>query len=91
MASGFDGKARDIEIKDARKGDIAGRKVTILEEGSVTGGLFAQSVVIRGVVKGIVLAKEIIVRAGAMVEGELRYETLAVDQGARLEAMCMPN
>lgn len=91
MANSSNIKTKDLEIKDARKGDITGRNVTILEEGSVTGGLSAQSVVIRGIVKGIVLAREIIVRSTARVEGELKYQTLAVDHGACLEAKCMPS
>ncbi len=91
MAKSAINEMRDMEIKNAHKGDVAGRNVTILEEGSLNGDLGAQSVVIKGIVKGIVRATKIIVRSTAKVQGELRYKTLIVDPGARFEAKCVPS
>lgn len=80
----------DMNFNGALSRDADGRQVTVLEGASIEGDLGAHSVVIRGIVKGIVRATSIAVRSTALVQGELRYGTLSVDPGARLEAKCVP-
>jgi len=84
------GAPRDMEIAGAVDGDISGRVITVLESGSVAGQVGADTVVIRGVVRGTVKAHRIQVLSTAWVEGELRYDELTVDNGAHLEARCVP-
>lgn len=84
------GTRRHLEIKGAADGDIAGRVITVLEGGSVSGKLDAERVVIHGAVRGLINAVSIAVGATARVEGEMRYATLAVESGARVEALCVP-
>ena len=81
---------KNLKIHGEAGGDIAGRTVTVLEGASVDGTVDAQTIVIHGVVRGLVSAASIAVRSTAFVAGELRYETLSVDPGARLEALCVP-
>ena len=62
----------------------------MLEGASVDGSVDAQTIIIHGVVRGLVSAVSIAVRSTAYVAGELRYGTLSVDPGARVEALCVP-
>lgn len=82
---------RDLEIDGDVEGDLAGRRITVLEGASVEGNLGGQTVVVHGAVRGVIQAATIQVRSTAMVEGELHYKTLAVDPGARVEARCAPS
>lgn len=81
---------RDMEIAGAVDGEISGRNITVLESGSVDGMVGAQSVVIRGIVRGIIQAHSIELLATARVEGELRYDSLKVASGAQMSARCIP-
>ncbi len=85
-----DGNRKNLKIHGEAGGDIAGRTVTVLEGASVDGKVDAQTIVIHGVVRGLVSAVSIAVRSTAHVAGELRYGTLSVDPGARVEALCVP-
>lgn len=85
-----DANRKNLKIHGEAGGDIAGRTVTVLEGASVDGKVDAQTIVIHGVVRGLVSAVSIAVRSTAHVAGELRYGTLSVDPGARVEALCVP-
>jgi len=81
---------KDFDLDGPIDGDADGRKITVLEGTTLRGEVGAQSIVIHGVVLGIVRALSITVRSTAFVEGEIQYETLTVDPGARIEARCVP-
>jgi len=81
---------RDMEIAGSVDGDISGRHITVLENGSIDGMVGAQSVVIRGIVRGIIQAHSIELMPTARVEGELHYDSLKVASGAQMSARCIP-
>ena len=81
---------KNLKIHGAADGEIAGHTVTVLEGATVDGTVDAQTVVIHGVVRGLISAASIAVRSTAHVAGEIRYGTLSVDPGARVEALCVP-
>ncbi len=81
---------RDMEIAGSVDGDISGRNITVLESGSIDGMVGAESIIIRGVVRGIIEANSIELLATARVEGELRYDNLKVAPGAHMSARCVP-
>ncbi len=82
--------SRDMEIAGAVDGDITGRNITVLESGSIDGMVGAESIVIRGIVRGTIEAHSIELMPTAHVEGELRYDNLKVALGAQLSARCIP-
>lgn len=82
---------RDLVIDGIIDGDLDGRRITVLKGASVKGRLGGQIVVVHGAVHGVIQATSIRVRSTAMVEGEMHYETLAVDAGAKVEARCNPS
>ena len=81
---------RDMKIAGVVNGDISGRKITVLESGSVDGAVGAEKIIIRGIVRGIIEAHSIELLATARVEGELRYDNLKVAAGAHMFARCIP-
>jgi len=81
---------QDMKISNAIDGDVTGRNITVLENGSVDGVVGAESVIIKGIVRGIIEAHSIELLATARVEGELRYNNLKVAPGARMSARCIP-
>ena len=82
--------AGGMRIADHYAGDLDGKTVTVLEGGSVEGRVGAERIVIHGVVRGIVKAGSIAISKTARIEGELRYETLSIEPGARVEARLVP-
>ncbi len=88
--SGGGGFEKDFELDGPIDGDVDGREITVLEGAVVRGEVGAKSIVIHGVVRGIVRALSITVRSTAFIEGEIQYEILKVDRGARIEARCVP-
>ncbi len=82
--------AGGMRISDHYAGDVDGKTVTVLEGGSVEGRVGAERIVIHGAVRGIVKAGSIAISKTAHIEGELRYETLSIEPGARVEARLVP-
>ncbi|MDR2153634.1 MAG: polymer-forming cytoskeletal protein [Burkholderiaceae bacterium] len=85
-----------LEIDGAVLGDVTGQgdhptALMIGESGRVTGALRADRVVIAGAVAGPVLAHELLeLRAGARVQGDVRYKTLEMQQGAVIAGQLQP-
>ncbi len=80
----------NMRIADHYAGDVDSKTVTVLEGGSVEGRVGAERIVIHGAVRGIVNAGSIAIGKTARIEGELRYETLSIEPGARVEARLVP-
>lgn len=81
---------RSLEIRGLREGEIHAQHVTIHEGACVRGNISAETVVIQGFFCGTVRATRIHILDTALVEGELRYDRLAVHPGAQMEAQCIP-
>ena len=85
-----DDHLRDVEITGAVNGDIAGRTITVLENGFIRGSVGADTVVISGTVNGSINAHNIELLATARVEGVLYYNNLTVTPGAHMQTQCIP-
>lgn len=82
---------KNLKIDGLIDGDVAARSITVLEGARIEGDVGADSIIIHGVVRGVIRAAVIAVKKTACVEGELRYQTLTIDSGARVEAHCVPS
>jgi cytoskeletal protein CcmA (bactofilin family) len=89
-AGSNDDHLRDLEIAGAVNGNIAGRTITILKTGFISGSVGADTVVISGTVNGSISAHNIELLATARVEGELHYNNLTVKPGAHMQTQCIP-
>ncbi|ABP34317.1 bactofilin family protein [Polynucleobacter asymbioticus] len=66
------------------EGNISSNK-TVSEAGSsVVGNINCTQLDISGSVKGLIQATNVIIRKGALVEGEVHYSTLAMEQGCEV-------
>lgn len=74
----------ELQLDGAIDGDLQCGNLTMGEQGSVRGTIKADSVVIRGAVKGEVRARSVRLESSAIIEGDVYHETLAVEAGAKL-------
>jgi cytoskeletal protein CcmA (bactofilin family) len=66
-------------------GDVFGRQVVIGEEGSVIGTVAAESVEVRGGVRGAIRGQAVVLHPTSQVEGDITHQTLAISEGAHFD------
>ena len=74
----------ELQLDGSIDGDLVCGSLVMGEEGSVRGTIKADSVVIRGAVRGEVRARAVRLEASSVIEGDVYHETLAVEAGAKL-------
>ena len=74
----------DLHIDGTIEGDIACASVVQGESSRVEGAVEADSARLSGTVNGTVTVRELVVLRSARIAGDVHYETLTVEQGARL-------
>lgn len=74
-----------LQLDGAIQGNLHGTEILVGEKGRVEGTIAAQSIVIRGTVKGVVRALRVALQEGAHVDGEIHHQTLTVDAKAHFE------
>ena len=77
--------AGDLHLDGAIEGDVTVGQLTIGDSGVVTGTIQADSVEIRGRVKGSVSARQVRLWATAHVDGDISHSELSVEAGAHFE------
>jgi cytoskeletal protein CcmA (bactofilin family) len=78
----------DIQVEGMVNGGVFCRQVTIGGSGSVAGAAEAEIVHVSGRVEGQIRAKSVTLADTARVEGDISYETLAIEAGAQLRGRC---
>ncbi|MEJ2408928.1 MAG: polymer-forming cytoskeletal protein [Novosphingobium sp.] len=81
----------DLHIDGRVDGDIACNALVQGEDSQITGGIRAESVRVAGLVRGTIAAREVVILKTARIEGDVAYDTLTIEQGARLEGRLSPN
>ncbi|MCJ2187453.1 bactofilin family protein [Novosphingobium beihaiensis] len=81
----------DLHIDGRIDGDIACNALVQGEESQITGGIRAETVRVAGLVRGTIAAREVVILRTARIEGDVAYDTLTIEQGARLEGHLSPN
>jgi len=75
----------DMHLDGAVDGDLRVGMLVIGEAGSVTGAIHADTVEVRGRVKGVICARRVKLWATARVDGDISHTELAIDAGAHFE------
>jgi len=75
----------DVEIASQIDGDIRCVGLLVGDSGQVNGNIFADSVAIRGRVKGIIRARKVVLHSASYVGGDVLSESFAVEFGAIFE------
>ncbi|EIZ77639.1 hypothetical protein WSK_3648 [Novosphingobium sp. Rr 2-17] len=81
----------DLHIEGKVEGDIACQSLVQGEGSEISGAVQAQSVRLAGLVRGSVVAREVVILRTARIEGDLTYDALTIEQGARLDGRLSPN
>ena len=74
-----------ISVSGFVKGELNASEVVIEKEGSVTGSIFAEHLIIIGDFEGEVSANKITIASSGRVKGDLSYKRVAIDDGAILD------
>lgn len=77
--------AGDLHLDGCVEGDVTVGQLTVGETGFVSGGIQAESVEIRGRVKGTVSARQVRLWATARVDGDISHAVLSIEAGAHFE------
>lgn len=78
----------DLQVEGQVVGKIEVSHLVIAKTGKVDGSIAAKAVGISGTMKGSVKAGAVSLSSTARVEGDIVYETLAIETGALLEGLC---
>ena len=74
-----------ISISGNVEGELNASEIVIEKEGSVSGSIFAEHLIIIGNFEGEVSANKITIASTGRVKGDLSYKRVAIDDGAILE------
>lgn len=78
----------EIQLDGTVDGDVRAGSLIIGEEASVSGEVFAETVVVRGKVTGSVRARQIQLASTARIEGDIVHAALSVESGAFFDGHC---
>jgi cytoskeletal protein CcmA (bactofilin family) len=73
---------RDVQLDGELRGDITCSQLIISRDATLLGNVVADEVVVRGKVKGIIRAGQVMLQDTARVESEIFHKSLIVEQGA---------
>ena len=81
----------DLHVDGHVTGDIKCSSLVLGEGSEVTGAISAETVRIAGLVRGTIAARDVVILKTARIEGDVAYDALTIEQGARLEGKLTPN
>jgi len=75
----------EMHVYGTINGNVRAAALTVCTGGTVKGDITAETIVVQGVVEGRLYGRNILLRAGAMVTGEIRHNSLGIDPAATFE------
>lgn len=81
----------DLHVDGRVEGDITCNALVQGEGSEILGTVKAETVRIAGTVRGAVFAREVVILKTAKIEGDVAYDALTIEQGARLDGRLTPN
>lgn len=75
----------EVQIEGELEGDVHCSSVVVGDKATVTGGVVAEDVVVRGRVVGSVRGNRVTLQSSSHVEGDIYHQSLAIEQGAFFE------
>ena len=79
-----------VELPGYVKGRVEASAIIIEETGEVEGELEATCITIKGRFKGQIRGGTVQLHASARMVGDITYDSLSIDSGAKLEGKCTP-
>jgi cytoskeletal protein CcmA (bactofilin family) len=74
-----------LQVDGDVRGNVHGKHVVITEEGSVVGTVFAETIEVRGGVRGSIRAVSVKLQASAQVHGDITHQKLVIAEGAEFD------
>lgn len=78
----------EIQIDGTVEGDVHASHLCIGETGRVIGAVVADTVMVRGHIKGQIRSREVTLTCTSQVNGDIFHETLNIEPGAQIEGNC---
>lgn len=75
----------EVQVDGIVEGDVHGSHVVVGPSATISGGIVAEEIVIRGHVTGSVRGKRVMLQATSQVEGDIYHNALSIEQGAMFE------
>ena len=80
----------DLHVDGKVEGDITCASLVQGQSGVIAGAITAESARLAGTVKGSINAATLVVLKTARIEGDVSYDTLTIEQGARVDGKLTP-
>jgi len=81
----------DLHIDGTIEGDIKCASLVQGESSQISGSVIAESARLSGKVSGTITARELTILKSALIEGDVHYDALTIEQGAQVEGRFAPN
>jgi len=81
----------DLHIDGTIEGDIKCASLVQGESSQISGSVIAESARLSGKVSGTITARELTILKSAIIEGDVHYDALTIEQGAQVEGRFAPN
>lgn len=75
----------EVQVDGEVQGDLHAVNVVVGEHATITGGIIADEVVVRGHVLGSIRGKRVMLQASSHVEGDIYHQQISIEQGAFFE------
>lgn len=80
----------DLHIDGRVEGDITCAALVQGEASEITGSVRAESARLSGMVRGSITARELVILKSARIEGDVFYDALTIEQGAKVDGRFSP-
>lgn len=81
----------DLHVDGTIEGDIKCASLVQGEASSIHGSVIAESARLSGRVTGSITARELVILKSAVIEGDVHYDALTIEQGAQVDGRFAPN
>lgn len=81
----------DLHIDGRIEGDIKCASLVQGEGSEIAGAVIAESARLAGRVNGSITARELVILKSAVIEGDVHYDALTIEQGAQVDGRFAPN
>lgn len=80
----------DLHIDGRVEGDISCASLVQGESSEIAGNVEAESARLSGIVRGSIRARELVVLKSARIFGDVHYDALTIEQGAKVDGRFAP-
>lgn len=81
----------DLHVDGTIEGDIKCASLVQGETSLISGAVVAETARLSGKVDGSITARELTILKSALIEGDVHYDALTIEQGAQVEGRFAPN